>query len=154
MANLNLSKRKISDIFENFATKHKMVNRYDYTVNELWEVDRQPIKEGVIMWVRSDISAINDIVVQWKYDVFFFDYVDNVGTDRDNSLDVESDTAAIAQDFLLYLRDQEDFESIFNWVKTLTITPFRERFSDLYAGNFMTLELRVPYSTTFCDLPL
>lgn len=157
MANLILSKRKISDIFENFATKHKMINRYDYTVNEMWEVDRQPIKDGVIMWVRSDISSINsvnNVLVNWKYDIFFFDFVNAVGDDRDNSLDVESDTAMIATDFLLYLQDQEDFASLFNWVRTLTITPFRERFSDLYAGNFMTLELKVPYSTPFCDLSI
>lgn len=147
-----ITKIAIKDLFEWFGNNHKQINYQNYAVNHNWEIDKDKISEGVVMWVVSVDSPISKNVIKYNYEVYL---MGSVNIKEDNSAEVESDTQSIALDLLSFF-DQYDYQPglVFTLDKTTSsISPFREKFDSQYAGNMVRISLNVPFNYNTCQIP-
>lgn len=156
-----ITKIQIRDIFSDFAADHLQIDTFDYSVNHLWEVDKQLDSNGVVMWVNSVTGGPTGETGKnnkRNYQVFIMDVVND---EKDNSAEIESDTEQIGLDLLSHLAffDFEEFEAK-NGVgrfsldrQFTTIEPFRENFKSLYCGNLFEISLNVSFNYNTCQIP-
>ena len=146
-----ITKRKIADLFIAFGESHNQVGLTEYSVNHLWEVDKDLESNGAVLWINSVQGSFTGISAKWNYDIFCMDVVN---TKEDNSIDVESDTYSILLDLMSYFA-QYDYEInfVFTMDRSGTKEPFRERFSSMYCGNILRMTITAPFSYNTCKIP-
>lgn len=147
-----ITKIEIKDLFEWFGNNHLQINYNNYAVNHNWEIDKDKISDGVVMWVVSVDAPLSKNVISYNYEVYIMDIVD---IKQDNSSEIESDTQLIALDLLSWF-DQYPYTvgKVFTLNKSnSSISPYREKFDTQYAGNMVRISLNVPFNYNVCQIP-
>lgn len=85
-----------------------------------------------------------------EYD-FLLLFADILLEDKSNALQIQSDSALVALDFLSKLKLEPGFD--FTISDNVSIDPFEERFNDFAAGVSIPLKIKTPFPLDLCSFP-
>jgi hypothetical protein len=146
-----ITKRHIADLFLNFGAMHSNIGHVEYAVNHLWEVDKDLVSNGQVLYINSVQGNFTGVAAKWNYDIFCMDVINSK---EDNSIDVESDTYNTLLDLMSYFAQYDvQVNFVFGLDKNGSNEPFRERFSSMYCGNILRMTITAPFSYNTCKIP-
>ena len=100
------------------------------------------------MWVSPQPCPVEGMEILYTYSIAI---ADRVWKDRNNAVEVESDTFQICLDLLAAADDQSGTD--WELSASATITPFFESWKDEVEGNIFTLILKAPFDYNSCQIP-
>lgn len=137
-------------LFSNFATNHHQISSFGF--GDFHEADK-PYNDAVVryarMWVDLQSTNVNDGALVRTYRIAFMDCVK---PDERNENDVISDMEQVALDLLSHINksitEDEDI------VKSNSIEPFTESFSDKVSGVILNLQIVQAFTYNNCIIPI
>lgn len=152
----NLTINQISDIFNDFATRHFQVNDFYFgPVDKIG--DSKEFVYPLFGAIPGDIiigsNRGNGIqrTAEFRFTILACDLEKR---DDSNETEIRSDMVQVLSDFIAECDEHEFFyENEIEIVGDLIMTPFTERFSDLVTGYALQFNLRVPFRYLYCEAP-
>lgn len=142
-----LTKNKIEIWLAGFANVHTQVKDYGY--GDYSDISQERATTYPLMWVSPQPCSVDGNEITYVYEIAF---ADRVYKDRDNAVEVESDTFLMCIDLLAAANNQADIED-WELTKTAVITPFIETWKDEVEGNFVTLSIKTALDYDACAIP-
>ena len=113
--------------------------------NDVFRLNSLPNAQyGVFAWLQGTHSG--NVEDSQQTFAFTFFYVDRLRTDEKNQIEVQIVGCDTLQNILRTLSDTYDID-----VEDYNITTFNQRFTDVCAGAFATVRLRVPVNSVCMD---
>ena len=141
--------KTLVDYFETFADNHLQINSFDY--GHITKVDTNSSKiNGVLMFMTWRPSFWTNGIPTISFSFWIMDRVD---IEQSNLIDVQSDCLSIAHDLLSDVNNTDE-----TWVTTLknsgtSIEIFEERFSSMYGGCIVDIDIKLPKGLDSCAIP-
>ena len=141
-----ITKNTLYKWFNDFADNHTQIKDFGY--GDYSDISMEIATTYPLMWVSPQPCPVEGYEIKYTYIIAI---ADRVWKDRENAVEVESDTMQICLDLLASLDDQ----SSNNWELdyATTITPFVEKWKDEVEGNFVTVVLKAPFNYDNCQIP-
>lgn len=132
---------------ETFATNHKQIKSFFF--GDIWEYVGEKNDLFTVFTCTLLGSNLSKGVEGTTFQFGVFDYV---AKDKDNEVEVLSDTKRIAKDFISYLNSP-----IFEDLKidiTADLTDYSEKFNHQLSGWFFNVTIKQPFETDLCSIPM
>lgn len=139
---------EIVQYFNDFADSHKQIKSFRY--DNAQEIDSSADEiDGVILWMTWRPSFWTNAVPTMSFSFFIMDRVD---VETNNFQEVQSDTLSIATDLLSEINNSSE---AFGLAKNtgIPVEPFKERFSSMYAGCIIDIDINLPNGLDSCQVP-
>lgn len=142
-----VTKNNIQTWFNDFADNHTQLKDYGY--GDFSDISMERATTYPLMWVSPQPCSIDGNQISYVYTIAIADRVDK---ERNNAIEVESDTFQICLDILAGANDQA---TITGWelAETSTLTPFFETWKDEVEGHMVTVTLKVDFDYDKCAIP-
>lgn len=156
--------RKITDLLKQLSTYHEQIQSYGigdinqliYLIEERLKIDNT--EESLspyypLMWVIPQEMTTDGRESVYTFDILMMDILNT--KNRDNEIDVWSDTLDILKDVVAQLKYATGMECYCNLDLDypISMTPFSESFDDYVSGWTAKLRLRVPDAIDRCIAP-
>jgi hypothetical protein len=142
-----VTKNNIAKWFSDFASNHTQLKDYGY--GDFSDISMERATTYPLMWVSPQPCSIEGNQISYSYTIAIADRCDK---ERNNAIEVESDTFQICLDILAGANDQA---TITGWElsETSTLTPFFETWKDEVEGHMVTITLIVDFDYDKCSIP-
>ena len=138
---------QLKTLFQNIATAHKQIN--DFAYGELWEIEEKMNKEAKypMLYVSPIQSTTQEQVKERSFHFMIFDMISK---DKEDVVEVWSDTEQILDDIIkIFKNESENYEL----VGDPTLLPFKEDNADWATGYRTELTIRTDFNSNYCDIP-
>ena len=133
--------------FEDWADNHLQIQTFEY--NSLDEIDTRIVDmNGTIMWMSWKPSFFQKIPIL-SYSIYIMDRVD---IEKSNLVEVQSDSLCISQDLIAGISDSDEAWNV-DIDRGIAVELFKEKFSSMYAGCVIDIDIRVPNTLDNCQVP-
>lgn len=137
---------------EAFANGHLMINQFSHGSIDLIDVPKD--NRYPVMHVAPGSISPNNGVLQYAFDVLFFDCPRSKEEKADYQREVISDMARLALDLISEVQNGNVlFGKGVYLVESPNIDPFVEEYSQVVTGVTLSLVLEVSYNWSACDIP-
>jgi len=142
-----VTKNNIQIWFKDFASNHTQIKEYGY--GDFSDISMESSTTYPLMWVSPQPCSIEGNQISYSYTIAIADRCDK---ERNNAVEVESDTFQICLDILAGANDQAN---AIGWelAETSTLTPFFEKWKDEVEGHMVTVTLIVDFDYDKCSIP-
>jgi hypothetical protein len=137
---------------EAFANGHLMINQFSHGSIDLIDVPKD--NRYPVMHVAPGSISPNNGVLQYAFDILFFDCPRSKEEKADYQREVISDMARLALDLISEIQNGNVlFGKDVYLVESPSIEPFVEEYSQVVTGVTLSLVLEVSYNWSACDIP-
>ena len=142
-----VTKNNIAKWFSDFASNHTQLKDYGY--GDFSDISMERATTYPLMWVSPQPCSIDGNQISYVYTIAIADRCDK---ERNNAIEVESDTFQICLDILASANDQA-INNDWELNETSTLTPFFETWKDEVEGHMVTITLKVDFDYNECQIP-
>ena len=137
---------------EAFANGHLMINQFSHGSIDLIDVPKD--NRYPVMHVAPGSISPNNGVLQYAFDILFFDCPRSKEEKADYQREVISDMARLALDLISEIQNGNIlFGKDVYLVESPSIEPFVEEYSQVVTGVTLSLVIEVSYNWSACDIP-
>ncbi len=133
-------------IIETFGVDSRQIWKTYFGVRETVDTEQS---NGMVQWFHVEPTSVIGNSLNATFKVSFMDVLNN---DQSNELDILSDTQDVAEGFLAYMYNEEEYAN-FNISERANISWFGGGDDSDYFGHTVDISIEIPFEYNYCEIP-